>query len=47
MRIFILFMLTTLISTGYALAQPDCPCDDVVLENELTGNDIVEVVCPG
>ena len=39
-------MLTVLISTGYALAQPDCPCDEVALENGLTVDDIVEVVCP-
>ena len=47
MRIFILFMLTALISTGYAVAQKVCPCDDTVLENGLTGDDIFEVVCPG
>jgi len=46
MIIFILFMLTSLIATGYALAQTDCPCDGAVLENGLTVDDIVEVVCP-
>jgi len=47
MKKFILSLLAVLFLSTYALAQtPPCPCDNETLENGLTGNDIVEIVCP-
>jgi hypothetical protein len=40
--------LAVLFISDYALAQiPDCPCDTAELSNGLTGNEIVDIVCPG
>lgn len=44
----LLLLFATLFLSDYALAQiPDCPCDTAELPNGLTGNEIVEIVCPG
>jgi IPTL-CTERM motif len=40
-----LLLLTVLFVSGYALAQP-CPCDNQELTNGLSGNDIVDALCP-
>ncbi len=44
------FILLTLLSvifvSDYAFAQ-GCPCDTLELSNGTTGNDIVELLCPG
>ena len=44
------FILLTLLSvvfvSDYAMAQ-GCPCDTLELSNGTTGNDIVELLCPG
>jgi hypothetical protein len=44
------FILLTLLSvifvSDYAMAQ-GCPCDTLELPDGLTGNDIVEILCPG
>jgi len=49
MKCFKLFLLlAVLFLSNYAFAQiPFCPCDTVELSNGLTGNEIVELVCPG
>jgi hypothetical protein len=49
MKSFILFTLLTVIFVSpYAMAQvPSCPCDTLELQNGTTGNDIVELLCPG
>lgn len=49
MKCFNLFLLlAVLFLSNYAFAQiPPCPCDTETLSNGLTGNDIVELVCPG
>jgi hypothetical protein len=44
----LLILLTVLLLSDYALAQiPSCPCDTAELSNGLTGNEIVELLCPG
>lgn len=44
----LLLLLAVLFLSDYALAQiHDCPCDTETLEDGLTGNDIVELACPG
>lgn len=49
MKGFILFSLLSVIFVSpYAMAQvPFCPCDTAELQNGTTGNDIVELLCPG
>lgn len=49
MKAFNLFLLLAILSVSdYAFAQiPDCPCDTLELQNGTTGNDIVELLCPG
>lgn len=43
-----LLLLSVLFLSDYALAQiPECPCDTAELSNGLTGNEIIEIVCPG
>jgi hypothetical protein len=42
----ILILLALLFVSDYALAQ-DCPCDTLTLSDGTTGNDIVELLCPG
>lgn len=44
-RLGLFLLLTVLFSSAYAHAQ--CPCDSLELSNGLTGNEIVEIVCPG
>ena len=40
-------LLAVLFISDNALAQiPTCPCDTATLSNGLTGNDIVELICP-
>ena len=47
-RSSLFILLAVLFLSDYALAQiPDCPCDTAELSNGLTGNEIVEIVCPG
>ena len=43
-----LILLAVLFFTPYAYAQPiSCPCDTHELPNGTTGNDIIELLCPG
>lgn len=44
-RFSLLIPLAVLFLSSYAHAQ--CPCDTLELSNGLTGNEIVEIVCPG
>jgi len=44
-RLGLFLPLAILFLSGYAHAQ--CPCDSLELSNGLTGNEIVEIVCPG
>ena len=44
-RLGLLLTLAVLFLSSYANAQ--CPCDTVALSNGLTGNEIVEILCPG
>jgi hypothetical protein len=47
MKGLILFsLLSVLFVSDYALAQ-DCPCDTLTLSGGTTGNDIIELLCPG
>ncbi|MGH7849210.1 MAG: IPTL-CTERM sorting domain-containing protein [Thermodesulfobacteriota bacterium] len=47
MKGFILFtILSVLFVSDYAFAQV-CPCDTLETPNGTTGNDIVELLCPG
>ena len=47
MRAIILFILLSfLFTSGYALAQT-CPCDTLELSNGVTGNEIIDALCPG
>ncbi len=41
-----LVLLAVLLVSDYAFAQ-FCPCDALELQNGTTGNDIVELICPG
>jgi len=44
----LLILLTVLFLSDFALAQiPSCPCDTLALSNGLTGNEIIENICPG
>ena len=46
-RINLLILLLFLFVANYAIAQ-DCPCDtNEFIANGITGNDIVEILCPG
>lgn len=41
-------LVAVLFISDYASAQvPSCPCDTLELSNGTTGNDIVELLCPG
>lgn len=41
-------VLSIIFLSHYAMAQiPSCPCDTLELQNGTTGNDIVELLCPG
>ena len=43
-----LILLAVLFLTPYAYAQPpSCPCDTHQLQNGTSGNDIIELLCPG
>jgi len=43
-----LILLAVLFLTPYAYAQPiSCPCDTHQLPNGTTGNEIIEILCPG
>lgn len=44
-RLGLFLPLGVLFLSAYAHAQ--CPCDSLELSNGLTGNEIVEIVCPG
>lgn len=44
-RLGLFLPLAVLFLSTYAHAQ--CPCDSLELSNGLTGNEIVEIVCPG
>ena len=47
MKGLILFtLLSVLFVSDYALAQT-CPCDTLELSNGLTGDEIVDILCPG
>ncbi|HKQ31694.1 MAG TPA: hypothetical protein VJV40_00715, partial [Thermodesulfobacteriota bacterium] len=49
MKSFNLFILLVVLSfSDYALAQvPSCPCDTEELPGGVTGNEIVDILCPG
>ncbi len=49
MRRFNLFiLLTVLFISPYAFAQiPSCPCDTAELSNGNSGDEIVDILCPG
>ena len=42
----ILILLTLLFVSDYAFSQT-CPCDTLELSDGTTGNDIIELLCPG
>ena len=43
-----LVLLTLLFVSDYAFAQiPSCPCDTIELQDGTTGNDIIDLLCPG
>ena len=44
-RFTLLIPLAVLFLSSYSHAQ--CPCDTLELSNGLSGNEIVEIVCPG
>lgn len=44
-RLGLLIPLAVLFLSSYAHAQ--CPCDTLELSNGLSGNEIVEILCPG
>jgi len=47
-RFSFIVLLALIFAADYALAQiPSCPCDTLELSNAITGNDIVELLCPG
>jgi hypothetical protein len=44
----LLILLTVLYASPYAFAQiPSCPCDTEELPNGNSGDEIVEILCPG
>lgn len=49
MRSHLIFMFfTALFFSSYAYAQiPSCPCDTAELENGVSGDEIVDILCPG
>lgn len=49
MRTLKFFLLLAILSvSNHAFAQiPECPCDTLELQNGTTGNEIVELLCPG
>lgn len=44
-RLGLFLPLAVLFSSAYAHAQ--CPCDSLELSNGLSGNEIIEILCPG
>lgn len=44
--LILLTLLSVIFVSDYAMAQ-GCPCDTLELSNGTTGNDIVELLCPG
>ena len=42
----LLILLAVLFVSDYAFSQT-CPCDTLELSNGTTGNDIIELLCPG
>ena len=42
----LILLLTVLFTADYAMAQT-CPCDTEQLQNGLSGNDLVDIICPG
>jgi len=40
-------LLTLLFVAPYAFAQASCPCDDAKLPDGNSGDQIVEIICPG
>ena len=42
----VLVLLALLLFSNYAFSQP-CPCDTLELSGGTTGNDLVELLCPG
>jgi hypothetical protein len=49
MKIFnTLILLAIVFAANYAVAQtPSCPCDDSELSTGFTGNEILDILCPG
>ena len=48
LRLTIVVIALSFISISIANAQiTSCPCDTIALSNGLTGNEILELVCPG
>lgn len=49
MKSFSMFiLLAVMFVSNYAFAQtPSCPCDDAELSTGITGNEIVDILCPG
>ena len=44
----LLMLFVVLFSAPYAFAQiPSCPCDKAELENGVSGDEIVDILCPG
>lgn len=44
----IIMLFTVLFVSSYAYAQvPFCPCDETELQNGNSGNEIVDILCPG
>ncbi len=49
-RYSLLIFLAVLFLSDYAFAlaaAPPCPCDNESLENGISGNDLIELLCPG
>src|SRR3990167_11367096 len=42
----VLILLALLLFSDYAFSQT-CPCDTLELSDGTTGNDIIELLCPG
>lgn len=44
----LLILLIVLFISPYAYSQiPSCPCDEAELENGVSGDEIVDILCPG
>lgn len=44
---FMPLLLTILFVSSHAFAQPPCPCDTEELSNGNSGDEIVDILCPG